>query len=103
MPLGKHRQKSEKQLSDDSLTDGLFDQLLDSLTQGADPLPTDREFRRGLDAWGKAHPHERAWYENENLPWPLQRYWALNVIRAFTRENWLRLHQAIYEEDQTPD
>jgi len=103
MPLGKYRQRPEKQSSDGSLTDGLFDQLLTYLTQGADPLPTDQEFRRGLDAWKNANPHEKACYENENLPWPLRRYWALNVIRAFTRENWLRLHQAIYEEDQTPD
>jgi len=103
MPLGRQRQRSEKQSSDGSLTDGLFDQLLDSLKQGAEPLPTDQEFRRELDAWKNANLQEQAWYENENLPWPLRRYWALNVIRAFTEENWLRLHQVIYEEDQTPD
>ncbi len=103
MPLGKHRQRPEKQLSDGLLKDELYAQLLQSLIQGNDPLPTDQEFRRGLDAWKNANPHEKACYENENLPWPLRRYWALKVIRAFTSENWLRLHQAIYEEDQTPD
>jgi len=85
------------------LTDGLFEQLLDSLTQGADPLPTDQEFRRGLDAWGKAHPHEKAWYENEDLPWPLRRHWALKVIRAFAWKDWLRLHEVINEDDETEE
>jgi len=103
MPLGKHRRRSENPSSDGLLKAELYAQLLQPLIQGNDPLPTDQEFRRGLDAWGKAHPHERAWYENEHLPWPLRRYWALNVIRAFTRENWLSLHQVMYEEDQTPD
>ncbi len=103
MPLGKQRQKSEKQSCDGWLKDELFDQLLDSLKQDGEPLPSDKEFRRGLDAWKNANPHEKDWYENENLPWPLRRYWALNVIRAFTKENWLRLHQVMYEEDQTPD
>ncbi len=101
MPLGKRPRKPEKQSSDDSLKDVLLGRLLDSLTQGADPLHTDREFRRGLDAWKNANPHEKACYENENLPWPLRRYWALNVIRAFTRENWLRLHEVIQEDDET--
>ncbi len=103
MPLGRQRQRSEKQSSDDSLKDVLLGRLLDSLTQGADPLPTDREFRRGLDAWKNANPHEKAWYENENLPWPLRRHWALNIIRAFTGENWLRLHEVIQEDDETEE
>ncbi len=103
MPFGRYPRKPEKPSSDGLLKDELFGRLLDSLTQGADPLPTDQEFRHGLDAWKNANPHEKACYENENLPWQLRRYWALNVIRGFTRENLLRLHQAIYEEDQTPD
>ncbi len=103
MPLGKQRQRSEKQLSDDSLPDVLFDQLLDSLKQDGEPLPSDKEFRRGLDAWKNANPQEQAWYENENLPWPLRRYWALNIIRAFTEENWLRLHEVINEDDETEE
>ncbi len=103
MPLGKRRQKSEKQLSDDSFKDGLLEQLLDSLTQDGEPLPSDKEFTRGLDAWGKAHPHEKAWYENEHLPWPLRRYWALKVIRAFAWKDWLRLHEVIQEDDETEE
>jgi len=103
MPLGKYRQRPEKQLSDGLLIDGLFDQLLDSLKQDGEPLPSDKEFRRGLDAWRKAHQHEEIWYENENMPWPLRRYWALKVIRAFTCENWLRLHEVINEDDETEE
>ncbi len=103
MPLGKYRQKSEKQLSDDSFKEGLLDHLLDSLKQDGEPLPSDKEFRRGLDVWKNANPHEKACYENENIPWPLRRYWALNVIRAFTRENWLRLHEVIQEDDETEE
>ena len=83
------------------MTDGLFDQLLDFLTQGADPLPTDREFRRGLDAWKNANPQEQAWFENEKLPWPLRRHWALKLIQAFNWERWLPLQQAIHEDDDS--
>ena len=103
MPLGKRRQKSEKQLSDDSFKDGLLEQLLDSLTQDGEPLPSDKEFRRGLDAWKNANPHEQAWYENVDLPWSLRRYWALKVIRAFAWKDWLRLHEVINEDDETEE
>ncbi len=77
----------------------LYAQLLASLTQGGEPFPTEEEYRRWKESWVKAHPGEQIWYGDERLPWPIRRYLALQLLHAFTWPNWLRLAEAIYEDD----
>ncbi len=99
MPLGKHRQRSEKPSSDGLLKDELYAQLLQSLIQGNDPLPTEEEYRRWKEARAKAYPDEQIGYEDERLPWPIRRYLARQLLSAFSWERWLPLQQAIHEDD----
>ncbi len=103
MPLGRQRQRSEKQSSDGLLKDELYAQLLQPLIQGNDPLPTEEEYRRWKEARVKAYPGEQIEYENERLPWPIQRYLARQLLSAFSWERWLPLQQAIHEDDEDDD
>jgi len=101
MPLGKHRQRSERQLSDGLLKDELYALLFQSLIQGNDPLPTEEEYRRWKQARVKAYPGEQIYYEDERLPWPIRRYLARQLLSAFSWERWLPLQQAIHEDDDS--
>ena len=103
MPLGRYRQRREKPSSDDSLKDELYDQLLASLKQGGEPLPTDLEYWRWLQGRIQAHPGESIWYADERLPMPIRRSLALRLIGAFTEESWLGLQQAIHEDEAGPE
>ena len=101
MPLGKPPRRPGNSSSNGSLTDELFEQLFQSLIQGNDPLPTEEEYRRWKDARVKAYPGEQIGYEDNRLPWPIQRYLARQLLSAFSWERWLPLQQAIHEDDDS--
>ena len=99
MPLGKSHRRPEKPLPDDSLKDGLYDQLLTSLTQGGEPIATkeecsqwERENRNRPDRGG-------ALFADETALWPIRRYDALDTLRVLTYEKlWLPLAEGKHEQ-----
>ena len=84
MPLGRSRPRRDRPSSNDSTKDGLYEQLLASLTQGGEPLATEEEYWRWMWDWGKLHPGERA--PSDAMPWSIQRRHALRTLRALTWE-----------------
>ena len=99
MSLGRSRQKHGKPLSDDSLKDALYDQLLASLSQGGEPLPDDREY------WEFLQERHRVYGDvvddpDSRWPWPMQRKRAFELLRALTWEAWYNLQKVISEAEQ---
>ena len=54
-----------------------------------------------MGQWRESHPHEELpEFSDERMPWPIRRYRALEIVKVFTWEFWLRVHIAIHEDDQ---
>lgn len=80
------------------MKDALFDQLLQSLTQGGEKIVTGEEFGRFVRAWCAAHPGKSFPILDPSFPMPIQRRQALDLVNAFTWENYLALNKAIWED-----
>lgn len=83
----------------------LYDQLLRSLAQGGEPLATPEEFARYVEAWCRAHPGRSFPILDDAMPWPIQRYRVLDLLRAFPEETLLRMIEGAHtlEQMERPD
>ena len=96
MPLGKSHRRPEKPLPNDSLKDGLYDQLLTSLTQGGEPIATKEEYSQ-WERENRNHPYGGdLFFENEAVPWPIRRRRALDIVELFTLDQWLRMTEIMH-------
>ena len=100
MPLGRSRRRRDRPSYGDSTKDALYDQLLNSLTQGAEPMAAEEEYHDWMHQWFTTHPGRsveepdapggRRWEDGPYpplaaMPWPIQRRWALTMLICF---NW---------------
>lgn len=94
MPLGRSRRKPGKPSFNGSPKDGLYDQLLHSLT-GAKGLASEGEVRAYYGSNGQAN-----WSLCEvdpHAPWPIQRRQAYTAVTLFTFEEYWKCIQGWWE------
>ncbi len=81
------------------MKDAFFDQLLQSLAQGGEKIVTEEDFFRFVHAWSAAHPGKSFPILDASFPVPILRRQALDLVNAFTWENYLNLNKAIWEDE----
>lgn len=92
MPLGRSRPRRGRLSSNGCTKDVLHDQLLISLAQGGEPLATMEEYCRWLHAWQATNRDRPALSE---MPWPVQRRWALYILEAFSWQVYRDFNQTV--------
>ena len=92
MPLQRSRRIPEKPLPEGSRKDGLYDQLLASLTQGGEPITTEKEYWQ----WVRENRNRGTSTFDEAAPWPIRRREALENLWVLDK-TWLPMQEMEHE------